>query len=340
MKAAVLEDTGRVVVQDVDDLQIEPTELLIRVSYAGVCGSDLHAFDGSHPFRRPPVVLGHELSGIVERVGSEARGHQVGDRVTVMPYLSCGHCLACRRGRTNVCENKVVPGIGGWQGTFADYFVAKPEITYALGRHTTLKRGVLAEPLAVAVHSVRQGRVGLDSSVLILGGGTIGLLTAVAAAKAGAKCVAITDLYDYNLGVAQEMGFAAYSATDPDLEGTLAARYPERFEVVFLTSGAPVTVGLGVRLAQRAGRIVGTAIFGAPVTFPIMDLTLFEKELIGTQIYTDQDFREALAWLDAGGVPFDSLIDHAYPLASAQFALELLAQRTRGAIKIVLKPGE
>ena len=159
MRAATLETTGKIVVGEVDDLSVGADEALIKVAYAGVCGSDVHSFEGTHPFRHPPVVLGHEVAGTVEALGPEAKGLAIGDRVTVMPYVACGVCHTCQRGLTYICENKVVPGSKGWVGTFAEYFVAKDRITYKLGENTSLKRGLLAEPLAVGVHSVRRARV-------------------------------------------------------------------------------------------------------------------------------------------------------------------------------------
>jgi len=214
----MLQEAGRIVVQEAPRPAVGRGEVLIRVAYAGVCGSDLHAFLGTHPFRKPPVVLGHELSGTVAEVGEGVEGLAVGDLVTVLPAVSCGQCRACVAGRTNICENRVVPGVQGWLGAFAEYFAAPATVTYPLGRHTTLVQGALAEPLAVAAHAVERGGVGAGSDVLILGGGTIGLLIGYAAQRAGARSVAITDLYDYNLTVASALGIAhTYNARQEGL---------------------------------------------------------------------------------------------------------------------------
>ncbi|MBN1399792.1 MAG: alcohol dehydrogenase catalytic domain-containing protein [Anaerolineae bacterium] len=338
MKAATLVATGQVVVDQVDDLSVGPSDVLIKVAYAGVCGSDLHSFEGTHPFRKPPVVLGHEVSGTVAQVGSQVHKVQIGDAVTVMPYRACGVCTACQRGFSNVCENKIVPGVKGWVGTFADYFLADEAITYKLGAHTSLKRGVLAEPFAVGIHSARRARMEVGESVLVLGAGTIGMLTAIAARNLGAETIVVTDLYAYNLGIARDMGFGAYDARDERLVEAILEDHPDRFDIIFLTGGAAVTVGQALALARRGGRIVATAIFPRPVLMSLIELTLYELELIGTQIYTHEDFRDALAWLDAGASPFDRLVDHEFPLDQAQEAVEVLAERKVGAIKVVLAP--
>ncbi|MBC7236625.1 MAG: alcohol dehydrogenase catalytic domain-containing protein [Chloroflexi bacterium] len=339
MKAALLETEGRIAIVEAERPSIGPDDVLIRVAYAGVCGSDLHSFEGSHPFRKPPVILGHELSGTVVERGERVESLAIGDPVTVMPYIHCGRCAMCRRGRTNICLNKIVPGIKGWAGTFAEYFRAPAAVTYKLGERTSLREGALAEPLAVAVHSVAQGRVGQGDRVLILGAGTIGLLTGIAARQAGASAVAITDLYEYNLSVGCTLGFdAAYRADQQDLVQRIRADYAEGFDVLFLTSGAAVTVTQSLELAQRTARIVATAIFPRPVTLDIGPITQGELELIGTSIYTDLDFRRALLWLDEHVHPFERLIDHELPLDAAQGALEMLAGRTEDAIKVLLRP--
>jgi L-iditol 2-dehydrogenase len=340
VRVGMLREAGRVVVEEAPRPALGAGEVLIRVAYAGVCGSDLHAFLGTHPFRVPPVVLGHELSGEVAEVGEGVSEFAPGDLVTVMPTLGCGACRACLAGRPNICENKVVPGIKGWQGAFAEYFAAPTAVTYPLGPHTTLVQGVLAEPLAVAAHAVERGGVRPGSDVLVLGGGTIGLLIGYAAQRTGARSVAITDLYDYNLTVASALGFAhAYNARQEGLEDAIRRDYAGGVDVVFIAGAAPAIVGQATRLARRGGRIVSTALFGGPVPVDIVAITLYELELVGTQIYRDADFRQALAWLDEDGETIERLVDHVLPLERAHEAMVMLAERREDAIKVLLQPG-
>jgi L-iditol 2-dehydrogenase len=343
MKAARLETERRIEIVEIERPSVGPDDVLIKVAYAGVCGSDLHSFQGSHPFRKPPTVLGHELSGIITEVGRHVSDQgevlAVGDQVTVMPYIHCGHCAMCQRGHTNICLNKTVPGIKGWIGTFADYFLAPAAVTYRLGPRTDLKLGALAEPLAVAVHSADQGRVTKGDRVLVLGAGTIGLLSGVAARQMGASVVAITDLYAHNLEVGRALGFDnAYQADRVDLVEAIRADYPDGFDVLFLTAGAASTVAQALSLAQRRARIVATALFSRSVTLDLGPITLGEMELVGTQIYTDADYQRALRWLDEGAYPLERLIDHVLSLDEAQAALEMLASHSQDAIKILLQP--
>ncbi len=337
MRAVMLEETGRVAVVEHERPKLGPNDVLIEVAYAGICGSDMHAFRGHHPFREPPVVLGHEVSGTVAAVGSDVDGFIAGDRVTVMPAASCGHCTYCERGLPNLCVNKEVPGTGDWVGTMADYFRADAEITYRLGENTSLRLGCLAEPLAVAAHSVAQGNVCPGSHVLVLGGGTIGLLTALAARIVGAETVVLTDLYDYKVDIAKEMGIDdVWNARRADLTQTLLEAYPGKFETVLLASGAPPVMEQAMALVQRGGRIVVTALFLRQAPVDLLQVTLKELEIAGSQIYTAEDFEAALEWLDEGRWPFEKIISHVHPLEKAPEALRDIAEHPERAVKVLL----
>jgi 2-desacetyl-2-hydroxyethyl bacteriochlorophyllide A dehydrogenase len=338
MRVAMLEAKYRIAVREVDDVRPGPDDLLIKTRFAGVCGSDLHAFKGLHPFRNPPVILGHELSGTVAGMGDEVRGFRHGDRVTVMPLLACKNCLQCQLGNENICLNKRVPGIKGWLGTFAQYFLSKPSITYKLGENTGLDVGALAEPLAVGIHSVFQrGRVEAGSRVLILGAGTIGILTAVAAKMAGAKEIVVTDLFEFNLGVTRELcGAQSYNAKTERLEEIILEEFPQKFDVAFLCSGAPKTVAQAFLLTRRGGRIVVTGLVLTPVPTDLTAVSLNEFEIIGSQVYGHEDFRKAVEWIESGTFAFEKLITHILPIEKAEYALNLLDQHKEDVAKILL----
>ena len=339
MKAAVLVETGKIDIREIDRPILGRDDLLIKTAYAGVCGSDLHAFRGKHPFRKPPVILGHELAGTVVECGGDVQGFRPGDRVTVMPLVACGTCRMCRMGRENICLNKQVPGAGAWLGSFAEYALAKASIAYKLAEGTPCELGVLAEPLAVGVHAVqRQARIEPGSRVLVLGGGTIGILTALAARAAGASDIVATDLFDFNLALTRELcGAATIHAGEAGWEEGLARAYPDKFDATFLCSGASATVGQAVRLTRRGGRIVVTGLFLEPVPVDLTAVTLGELELIGSQIYDHRDFRAAVDWIDAGRFDFRRLVTQVFRLQQAQHALTILANRTEDAVKILLQ---
>ena len=342
MKVAMLEAPHRIVMQEMDGLRPGPAEVLIRTKFAGVCGSDLHTFKGVHPFRKPPVVLGHEVAGTITEVGKDAAGFRVGDRVTVMPVVSCGTCRHCRAGDEHICPDKRVPGIRGWVGSFAEYFLADASVTYKLATGTPFETGALAEPLAVAVHSVfRRGRVRAGDRVLILGAGTIGILTAFAARMAGASDIVVTDVFDFNLRLARDLaGAQGHNAKQPELEAAILAQQPEKFDVTFLCSSAAVTVAQAFTLTRRGGRIVVTGLFHAPIPTDLNGISLNEFEVVGSVIYTHEDFKRAVEWVDTKGDMLRRVITHTLPLERAQEALELLADHPQDVGKILLEVGK
>ncbi len=339
MRAAVLVETGKIDIRQVDRRSLGPDDVLIKTAYAGVCGSDLHAFRGKHPFRKPPVVLGHELAGTVIECGQDVRVVRPGDRVTVMPLVPCGACRLCRMGRTNLCLRRQVPGVGEWLGAFAEYFVAKASITFKVGETTPCDIAVLAEPLAVGIHGVfRQGRVQRGDRVIVLGAGPIGILTAMAARAAGAEEVVITDLLGFNLALAKEVcGAVAYDAGEPDWEAALARAHPDKFDVAFLCSGAPVTVRQALNCTRRGGRIIVTGMFLEPVALDLTVVNLNELEIVGAVVYDHEDFRQAVEWIESGRFDLRRLVTHTMPLERAQCALTLLADRKEDAVKILLE---
>ena len=206
MRAAVLKDNYRIVLEDVKEPSPGPGEVKIQVRVTGICGSEVHAFKGTHPYRKPPVILGHELAGDIVEVGSDVEGLKVGDRVTVEPQIGCERCYMCRRGLNNLCESKIVLGTQEWPGSFAEYIIAPAKVVYRLPDGLSYEEGVMVEPLAVGVHAVRWSEMGLGDSVLVLGAGTIGLVTIMAARQAGARRIFATDVLDFNLAKAKELG--------------------------------------------------------------------------------------------------------------------------------------
>jgi L-iditol 2-dehydrogenase len=339
VKAAVLVETGKIDIHEVDRQALGPDDLLIKTARAGVCGSDLHAFRGKHPFRKPPVILGHELAGTVVECGDNVKDFSPGDRVTVMPLLPCGACHLCRMGRSNLCLHRRVPGVGEWRGAFAEYSLVKASITFKLGETTPFETGVLAEPLAVGIHGAfRQGRVQRGDRVIVLGAGPIGILTAMAARAAGAGEIVMTDLLDFNLALAQELsGAIPYNSRDPVWETAVARAHPDKFDVAFLCSGAPITVRQAFACTRRGGRIIVTGMFLEPVALDLTAVNLNELELIGSVVYDGNDFRQAVEWINGARFDFRKLVTHTFPLEKAQDALTLLAGRREDAVKILLE---
>ena len=210
MKALVLCDYKQLEIVEVAKPRAAEDELLIRVKACGICGSDVHGYDGSTGRRLPPIVMGHEAAGVVEEVGSAVSGFRAGDRVTFDSTVFCGRCFFCRRGQVNLCDEREVIGVSTpafrRMGAFAEYVAVPARIAYHLPEEMPFAHAALIEAVSVAVHAVSLTPIALDDTVLVVGAGMIGLLTLQAALLAGAGRVFVIDVDDTRLQLARDLG--------------------------------------------------------------------------------------------------------------------------------------
>ncbi len=323
MRAVVLSDVERVEVHDIPEPEFGADEVLIRVGAGGICGSDMHAYYGHHPFRKPPVVLGHEAAGEVVAVGTDVTRVAVGDRVAVEPQIACLKCPVCLRGFTNLCQDVRRPGLG-WGGTFAELMMAPERVVYPLNPDTPFELGALVEPAAVAMRAFRRGGVRAGDRVAVLGAGPIGGLIAHIAERARAGVLMVTDIKAFNLDFMRQLGIE--HAVDPSATDVAAVRDQltgrEGFDVVFNTS--PHANGLtdAIALARPGGRIVQVAIYGAPVPIDATQAVLREVEVRASLTYSPDDFRLTTEMIRRGVLDAQAFITQRYSIwdAGAAFA--------------------
>jgi L-iditol 2-dehydrogenase len=335
VKAALLSEAYRIDIVGTDRPKTRDAEVLIRVKSNGICGSDVHAYRGHHAFRKPPVILGHEVSGIVEEVGRAVVGVEAGDRVAVEPQEGCGRCPQCLAGKENICVSRAAPGIGDWKGSFAQYFAAPAGKVYRLPQGMSYDTGALMEPLAVGVHAARRAGVGLGDSVAVLGVGTIGLMSLVAARKAGASRLYASDLLDFNLGKARELGGdVLINPGREDLLGIMGEREPYGVDKVIVTAAFPPVWEQAVGICRSGGTVCVVGMFGEPVSVDLLGLLLREKSIHLSWLYGRRDF---LAAIDiAGAVDLEPMITHRLPLEEAAKGLKMMDERKEDIVKILL----
>jgi len=337
MRTGYLSELCKVEVRISEVPRLNEQSVLIKVKAAGICGSDFHAFHGSHPFRRPPMVLGHEAAGEIVKVGTKVKGLKVGDRIAVEPLRVCGKCPACRAGSYNLCRKRVAAGLGGWLGTFAEYFVLPQQRAHKLPKELDYDLAVLAEPLAVGTHAVRIASVKKGTVCAVLGAGTIGLLAGVAAQEAGAKRVYCTELNPSRLATAKALGLWALNAAEDPVEETINAYAPFGVDVVLVAFPSPKALQQALRLVKRGGRVIVIALFTEPVTLD-MNLLQEEVELKGSIYYTKEDFRSALRILVRRKKDLQQMVTHHVDLEGVSGALHMLADANTAAIKIIVRP--
>lgn len=340
MKAAVLQDYYKIVIEEVAEPEPAPGEVKIRVAATGICGSEIHAYKGTHPFRRPPSILGHELAGDVVALGSGVTKFAVGDRVTLNPQKVCGVCEECLAGNENRCAGKTMLGVQGWTGSFGEYIVAPEHLVYRLPDHLSYEEGTMVEPLAVGVHGVSVSGMKPGDSVLILGGGTIGLCTLTAALAAGAGTAIVTDAMDFNLAKAREMGAAAtVNVRTQDLAKTVAEATGGRgVDHAFVTVGISPVLNQAISSVRKGGQVVVIALFEGEVklndTFAIVG---GERVIRGSQTYNPADVERALELIASGQVDAKRFITQSLPMSDVQRGFEIVDKKLEDCVKVVLR---
>lgn len=338
MKAAYVVDECKIEIKDIDVPRIEDNEVLIKVKTVGVCGSDLHLYKGTHAFRKPPVILGHEVAGDIVEIGKNVTKFKVGDRVTVEPHLGCGECEFCEIDLVNLCLNKKAPGTPGWIGTFAEYFNAPESVVYKIGDDISYELGTLIEPLAVAVHAINRITVSEKDTIAILGSGTIGLLTLVAAREAGYKNIICTDTQQFNLDMALQQG--ATLALNP-LEVDVVEKVKEftngrGVDVALVCAGAPGIVDQASSMVRRRGEIGIVAMITEKIPVNTYNFVFNEISLFGAMTYETQDFEKATKMVNEG-LDLNDFITQRLPFEKTKDGLSILDEKKENVVKVIIE---
>lgn len=339
MKAVYVEEKLKTSIREIDVPLLGNKEVLIKTCYAGICGSDLHVYMDTHAFRKPPVILGHELTGTVVKIGNEVTKVRIGDKVTVLPLKSCNICKMCREGFQQHCDNKIVPGTIKWLGAMVEYFNADEELVYKLGDAIGLKLGVLAEPLAVAVHAINKIPKNHRNSLLILGGGTLGTLILTVAKQIGFTKVMVTDVINYNLEVALNCkADRVVNVLKEDVEQAVKEEFgEEKADAVVITASAPNILDQAISCVGTTRTIVYLSMITTPLTFNTYPIVYKEINLVGSLVYTEKDFSEAIRLLSLDVSNYEKLISHCYDIDQVQKAFEMMESKKEGFVKVVIK---
>ncbi|MFE7843615.1 zinc-binding dehydrogenase [Microbacterium sp. NPDC057407] len=326
------------VVADAEAPAPRPGEVQVGVSYAGLCGTDLHIFHGDMDSRvERPLVFGHEMSGILTAVGSDADGWEVGDRVTVMPLAWDGVCPACRAGNEHICQNLDFIGIDS-PGALQERWNVPASTLVRLPESMPLDVAALVEPVAVAVHDVRRSELVVGDRVVVIGGGPIGVLIASVARHSGAD-VAVIEVDERRRAQISGLGFATIDPRTTD-QAAWVEEWTEGAgaDVVFEVSGAAAAVAGATGLAKVRGTIVVVAIHSQPREVDLQRVFWRELRILGARVYRREDFERAVELLEEGAIPTQSVITRIVDLDSAQ---EAFADLESGrAMKVLVRVGD
>ncbi|MBM7654499.1 zinc-dependent alcohol dehydrogenase [Neobacillus cucumis] len=340
MRAAVIDQPFSIVLNEVREPEImHANQVKIQVVVTGICGSEIHAYHGTHPFRIPPVISGHELAGVVVETGSDVLDVSVGDRVTVEPHYGCGECKSCKAGNYHICKEKRVLGTQEWIGSFGEFIVVPENTIVKLPNNVSFEQGALIEPLAVGVHAVRKAGVGHNDKVAILGAGPIGLGLMIAAKNAGATKIFITDALDYNLEIAKGLGVTtAINTNDEDaVERILEETDGDGVDTVFIAVGIQSVLNDSFKIVKRGGKVSEVALFGKKPEIDISYIQNKEIELIGSNMYVREDFEIAAEAIATNQFDTTLLISKVIPIEDIKDAMNLVDQKLENVVKVLLK---
>ncbi len=335
MKAAVLRGLRDIVCEEVPDPQPGPGEVLIKVRYCGICGSDIHGYrEGLFP---PGTVMGHEFSGDVVEVGSGVENISVGEKATVNPANPCGECRWCRNGRYSLCPAGMAAGIGlsDWSGGLAEYVRAGASQVWKLPANVSHRQGAVIEPLAVALHAVRVSGVSLGQSVLVMGAGAIGLLVMQLARRAGAAKVVVAEVAENRLEAAEKLGADRVFNPLKDELRHVKKEIPEGPDIVFECSGAEQAMNDALRLVIRGGKIMMVGMSIKPVSLSHVHILQKELTLQAALSYSD-DFKFAIPLVADGSVDVDTLVTNVVPLADVKEAFDEQV-KAENSIKVLIE---
>ncbi|MBP2033974.1 2-desacetyl-2-hydroxyethyl bacteriochlorophyllide A dehydrogenase [Clostridium algifaecis] len=297
MKAAVIEEFNNIVMKEVLEPELGYDEALIKVEYAGICGTDVHIYQGHHKQAKPPLIPGHEFVGRLVKVNTDKHVNlKIGQRVVAQPLTGCGKCELCIQGRDNVCVDLNIFGIHS-NGCFAEYIKVPLRKVYSVPEDIDPKIVALVEPLAVAMHDVRRSNLDVGQTVLIIGGGPIGILIAMVAKLNGASKVVISEINEKRIKFAEDMNmrFEMINPLKDDVDSKINKLTNNMgFDVVYEVSGVQAGADLMTKAAKIGGTIMMVGIPSKSHTVDTGAVTLKELKMEGVRIHAQINFAAAV----------------------------------------------
>ncbi|MFM1913318.1 MAG: hypothetical protein RIR51_1156 [Bacteroidota bacterium] len=293
MNSWVCEEPGRMIHQELSMPKIGKGEILVQIHHIGICGTDIHAFEGTQPFFSYPRRLGHELGGkIIDSNGSKKFSN--GETITIIPYFHCGKCYACRSAKTNCCEKLAVYGVHV-DGGMVEY-VSVPEDFIIGGRGLSTKSLAIVEPMSIGLHGIKRSGLGKGERVLVIGAGPIGILTGLSGALMGAE-VYFMELNEGRLEKALEL-----------VEGSKRFVQGEKFGVVIDATGNLKAIESGIDYLDHSGKYILVGLQKEKFSFSHPEFHKREASLMSSRNATKEDFEKVIEWLESGKVPVEKII--------------------------------
>ena len=343
MQALLLSDYRKLELVSMEQPALGPRDVLVRVAACGICGSDVHGYDGSSGRRIPPIVMGHEAAGTVVEVGADVDRVRVGDRVTFDSTISCGQCDVCRQGQVNLCGNRRVFGVScdeyRQHGAYAEFVAVPQNILYSLPPELPFEHAALIEPVSVALHAVDLLKVKPGERAVVVGSGMIGLLVIQALRVAGCGDVIAVDIDAGRLRLARELGatHTIDSKKTDAIASILELTNGLGAELAAEVVGNTAALSTAVRSVARGGRVVLVGNISPEVQLPLQIVVARELTLMGS-CASAGEYPRAIELVASGAIHVAPLISALASLAEGPQWFERLYAREPGLMTVVLQP--
>ncbi|XP_012234966.1 sorbitol dehydrogenase-like [Linepithema humile] len=344
-------DNLTAILYGINDLRLENTnieepgddEVLLEMGCVGICGSDVHYLVNGRIgdfIVKKPMIIGHESSGTVAKLGKNVKNLEVGDRVAIEPGVPCRTCTFCKEGRYNLCKDVVFCATPPSHGSLRRYYKHAADFCFKLPDHVSLEEGALLEPLSVGVHACKRGEIGIDSKVLILGAGPIGLVTLLVVKAMGANKVVITDIVESRLKMAKKLGaddtyLVQKDRSEKDTIADIHAIFGDEPNRTIDASGAQASIRLAILATKSGGVVVLVGNTAPEVQIPLINALIREVDIRGIFRYVN-DYDDALNLVASGKIDVKPLITHNYKIEESKEAFETSRTGAGGAIKVMI----
>ncbi|MCF0134638.1 MAG: alcohol dehydrogenase catalytic domain-containing protein [Blautia sp.] len=337
----VMTAPGVIEFREIEVPKITEDQVLVKIMNIGICGSDIHVYHGEHPFTSYPVTQGHEVSGEVMEVGTNVSGIVPGQKVTIEPQVFCGACYPCRHGKYNLCEELKVMGFQT-TGTASEFFVVDASKVTHLPENMPYDEGAMIEPLAVAVHAVKQVGDVKGMKIAVLGAGPIGNLVAQTAKGMGAEAVMITDVSEWRLEKAKECGvdFCVNTKEKDFGEAMLEAFGPDKADVIYDCAGNDVTMGQAIKYARKGSVIVLVAVFAKMANIDLAVMNDHELDIKSTMMYRHEDYLDAIELVNQSRVHLRPLISKYFVFRDYLKAYQYIDENRETTMKVIINVQE
>jgi len=336
MKALVYAGPETVEVREVPVPELKDGQVRIRVTYCGICGSDIGIYSGKHPRAKAPLVLGHEFVGTIEEQKGCSGRFQNGERVVAYPLLSCGHCIACQEGRPNACKTLGLIGIDV-DGGIAGYVNCSEDVLFLVDPELSDRAAAVIEPLAVIVRTMHLANVKALDTAAIIGAGPIGVLAGIMLKHIGASRIIVSDVDDARLALCKEFGFETVNAKEKDLiDYVNETTGGDGMDLVFECSGSEPAALQVTKVCRIGGTICMTSVHKMPHAVNLQDVNFKEQTMVGSRCYTPREFGQAVEYAKVIAPDLEKVVSHIVPMEESYKVFDMIKDPNENTVKVLV----